>query len=146
MQSETALRFPALAMQLSNVVKTLVLRAMNVPKRTASTMALTLDGREHVTAMTLAKRCAGGLFRRVPVSGNGQTPFPAIDEAFKKGCNHFVISTGSPYRLHHFHIRALSADVTSLVRHGRYGGAFGLPRYVASGRSAHHGKFHTKPD
>jgi hypothetical protein len=30
MQSETALRFPALAMQLSNVVKTFVLRAVNV--------------------------------------------------------------------------------------------------------------------
>jgi hypothetical protein len=31
MQVETALRLPALAMQLSKVVKTLVLRATNVP-------------------------------------------------------------------------------------------------------------------
>ena len=35
MQLETALGLPALAMQLSNVVKTFVLRATNVPKRTA---------------------------------------------------------------------------------------------------------------
>ena len=41
MQLETALRSPALAMQLSNEVKTLVLFAMNVPKRTANTMATT---------------------------------------------------------------------------------------------------------
>ena len=41
MQLETALRSPALAMQLSNVVKTLVLFAMNVPKRTANTTAIT---------------------------------------------------------------------------------------------------------
>src|SRR5450755_167101 len=40
MQLETALRLPALAMQLSNVVKTFVLRATNVPKRTANTMAM----------------------------------------------------------------------------------------------------------
>ena len=39
MQSETALRLPALAMQLSNEVKTFVLRATKVPKRTANTMA-----------------------------------------------------------------------------------------------------------
>ena len=38
MQWETALRLPALAMHLSKVVKTLVLRATNVPKRTANTM------------------------------------------------------------------------------------------------------------
>src|SRR6478672_4571212 len=41
MQLETALRSPALAMQLSNEVKTLVLFAMNVPKRTAKTTATT---------------------------------------------------------------------------------------------------------
>jgi hypothetical protein len=41
MQFATALRSPALAMQLSNVVKTLVLFATNVPKRTANTMATT---------------------------------------------------------------------------------------------------------
>src|SRR5437899_6300817 len=41
MQLETALRSPALAMQLSNEVKTLVLFAMNVPKRTANTTATT---------------------------------------------------------------------------------------------------------
>jgi hypothetical protein len=35
---ETALRMPALAMQLTNAVKTFVLCAMNVPKRTANTM------------------------------------------------------------------------------------------------------------
>ena len=35
---ETALRLPALAMQLTNAVKTFVLCAMNVPKRTANTM------------------------------------------------------------------------------------------------------------
>ena len=40
MQLETALRLPAVAMQLSNVVKTFVLRATNVPKRTANTMAM----------------------------------------------------------------------------------------------------------
>jgi hypothetical protein len=39
MQFATALRLPALAMQLSNVVKTLVLFATNVPKRTANTTA-----------------------------------------------------------------------------------------------------------
>ena len=49
MQSETALRFPALAMQLSNVVKTFVLRAMNVPKRTASTMPITSATRPHTS-------------------------------------------------------------------------------------------------
>src|SRR6478672_4287747 len=41
MQLETAVRSPALAMQLSNEVKTLVLLATNVPKRTANTMAIT---------------------------------------------------------------------------------------------------------
>ena len=40
MQLATALRSPALAMQLSNVVKTLVLSATNVPKRTAYTTAI----------------------------------------------------------------------------------------------------------
>ena len=38
MQLATALRLAALAMQLSNVVKTLVLRATKVPKRTAKTI------------------------------------------------------------------------------------------------------------
>src|ERR1700750_379771 len=41
MQLETALRSPALAMQLSNEVKTLVLFATKVPKRTANTTATT---------------------------------------------------------------------------------------------------------
>src|SRR5213082_969068 len=41
MQLETAVRSPALAMQLSNEVKTLVLFATNVPKRTANTTAIT---------------------------------------------------------------------------------------------------------
>lgn len=41
MQLETALRLSALAMQLSNVVKPLVLRATNVPKRTANTTSAT---------------------------------------------------------------------------------------------------------
>src|ERR1700742_1065470 len=40
MQLATALRLPALAIQLSNVVKTLVLSATNVPTRTAYTTAI----------------------------------------------------------------------------------------------------------
>ena len=47
MQLETALRLPALAMQLSNVVMTFVLRAMNVPKRTANTMPTISAGTPH---------------------------------------------------------------------------------------------------
>src|SRR5215469_16637802 len=39
MQLETALRLPALAMQLSNLVKTVVLWATNVPKRTENATA-----------------------------------------------------------------------------------------------------------
>lgn len=41
MQLETSLRLLALAVQLSKLVKTLVLRATNVPTRTENTMAMT---------------------------------------------------------------------------------------------------------
>src|ERR1700750_1896059 len=176
MQLATALRLPALAIQLSNVVKTLVLSATNVPTRTAYTTAiasamtphtipamawpefvaplarpretamppriaatrppsrargnktkdtaatrlatprtraatarpfpgravvgavnggadpgrwvsivispvvstLTLDGREHITATTLAKRCTGGLFRGVPCQDRAGAPPPTV--------------------------------------------------------------------
>ena len=47
MQLATALRSPTLAMQLSNEVKTLVLFAAKVPKRTANTLNL-LQRRDYV--------------------------------------------------------------------------------------------------
>ena len=52
MQLETALRLPAVAMQLSNVVKTLVLRATNVPTRTAKTMPTTRARTPHTIPAT----------------------------------------------------------------------------------------------
>src|SRR5690349_24578597 len=197
MQLATALRLPALAIQLSNVVKTLVLFATNMPTRTAYTTAiasamtpqtipamawpefvaplarpretamppriaatrppsrargnktkdtaatrlatpttraataipfpgrvadgaygwadpgswvsivispvvstLTLDGREHITATTLAKRCTGGLFRGVPVSGPSRHLSSTLGRALEKGSN----PSPSPPDLHTAHI------------------------------------------
>jgi hypothetical protein len=63
MQLETALRLPALAMQLSNVVKTFVLRATNVPKRTANTMAMASARTPHNANLPPASR---GAWRGLP--------------------------------------------------------------------------------
>ena len=49
MQLETALRLPALAMQLSKLMKTLVLRVTKVPKRTANTMAMISAATPHTS-------------------------------------------------------------------------------------------------
>jgi hypothetical protein len=69
MQLETALRLPAVAMQLSNVVKTFVLRATNVPKRTANTMAMASAKTPHTIP---AVACPGFVapFARPRVTGN----------------------------------------------------------------------------
>src|SRR5689334_7261333 len=221
MQLATALRLPALAIQLSNVVKTLVLFATNVPTRTAYTTAiasamtphtipamawpefvaplarpretampprmaatrppsrargnktkdtaatrlatprtraatarpfpgravvgavdggadpgswvsivispvvstLTLDGREHITATTLAKRCTGGLFRGVPVSGPSRHLWSHRRPDLPKRSNPFAISTGPSHRLHPPCTRTLSADGNKYrcAKHGRRG-------------------------
>src|SRR5437763_1035455 len=196
MQLETAVRSPALAMQLSNEVKTLVLFATNVPKRTANTTAitsamtphtvpamawpwlvapllrprltamtpriaasrppsrargnmtketaatrlatprtraatarpfpgraaggaiydwadpgswvsivispvvsaLTLDGREHITATTLAKGAQEAYSEGCRCQNRAGTSRPTVDRALQKGSHPFVISTGSPCR------------------------------------------------
>src|SRR6476620_8866816 len=208
MQLATALRLPALAIQLSNVVKTLVLSATNVPTRTAYTTAiasamtphtipamawpefvaplarpretampprmaatrppsrargnktkdtaatrlatlrtraatarpfpgravvcavdggadpgswvsivispvvstLTLDGREHITATTLAKGAQEAYSEGCRCQDRAGTSRPTVGRALQKGSNPFMISTGSPCRAHPPCTRTLSAD------------------------------------
>jgi len=78
MQLETALRLPALAMQLSNVVKTFVLRATNVPKRTANTMP-TISAR---TPHTIPATACPGVRRALrPSAGDGNAAEDRRDQA-----------------------------------------------------------------
>jgi undecaprenyl-diphosphatase len=61
MQSETALRPPALAMQLSNVVKTFVLRAMNVAASAIAAASPTPGGLGAIEAALVAGLTGVGL-------------------------------------------------------------------------------------
>ena len=78
MQLETALRSPALAMQLSNAVKTLVLRATNVPKRTANTTATTSARAPHTIP---AMACPWFVAPLAPSAGDGNAAEDDRDQA-----------------------------------------------------------------
>ena len=64
MQLETPLRLSALAMQLSNALKTFVSRATNVPKRTANTMPTISARAPHTVPATACLVC--GLVADLP--------------------------------------------------------------------------------
>ena len=81
MQLATALRLPALAIQLSNVVKTLVLSATNVPTRTAYTTAIASAMTPHtIPAMAWPEFVAPG-----PSAGNGDAAENGRDQASQQG-------------------------------------------------------------
>ena len=78
MQLVTALRLPALAMQLPNEVKTFVLRATKVPKRTAHTTPVTSARTPHAIPATA---CPGICRVPGPCAGDGNATEDHRDQA-----------------------------------------------------------------
>src|SRR5689334_6006497 len=78
MHVETSLRLLALAMQLSKLVKTLVLRATNVPTRTENTMAM---ASARMPQMTPALACPEFVAPLVLPRGEGDDAQDSRDKA-----------------------------------------------------------------